>query len=596
MTDRSHQLLLLSSICLFLTTITLCVYWQVRTHDFVNYDDNGYVTSNRHVRSGLTWENVGWAFTSGDMSNWHPLTWLSHMLDCEMYGLDPKGHHLTNLFFHVANTILLFLVLTRMTSAVWRPALVAALFAVHPLHVESVAWVAERKDVLSGFFCMIAMLAYAWYTERPGPWRYLVVWLSFALGLMAKPMLVTLPFVLLLLDYWPLSRLGLSSTRDNLKKAWKRVREKLPLFALALASCIVTFLVQRHGPAVQSLEQISFQSRIANALVAYVGYMVKMIRPSHLAVYYPHPMNSLPAWQVVGATLVLISISIVTFRQMRSRPYLIVGWLWYLGMLVPVIGILQVGGQAMADRYTYLPMIGLFISVTWGVSGMIPRWAGHKVVLSVATGLLVLALALSAWFQAHYWRNSETLFEHALQVTANNQLAHNQLGLALSRQGRTDEAIGHFLEALRITPQYVNAHINLGNAFKDQGKLSMAVSEYQKALHFVANHITARNNLGIVFAMQGDIEKAVALFSGVLKLDPNNTRALNNMGIALAKQGKFDKAIQHFSKALRIDPESASARKNLEQALIRQGNATGTPLSPLLPFPTSSGPGPHGSR
>ena len=561
---RPHRLELI--ICLLLIVVTLAAYWQVQNHDFVNYDDSLYVTKNRHVQAGLTWEGVTWAFTSGHASNWHPLTWLSHMLDCEIFGLNPKGHHINNLLFHVANTLLLFLVLRWMTGAFWRPAIVAALFALHPLHVESVAWVAERKDVLSTFFWLLTMFSYVWYVKSPGVKRYSLVVLAFALGLMAKPMLVTLPFVLLLLDYWPLRRLA----TDKVKKNWELVREKLPLFALAAASCIITFLVQQHGPAVQSLEQISLQSRIANALVSYASYIVKIIWPSHLAVYYPHPMDSLLAWQVVGAVFLLVCISIVFFRESERHPYLIVGCLWFLGTLVPVIGIVQVGGQAMADRYTYVPLIGLSICIAWGIASMVAKWTNPKTVLSISTVLVLSVLSICTWLQVRHWRNSITLFEHALTVTANNQLAHNQLGFALSKEGRTKEAIEHYLQALRITPQYVNAHINLGNAFKVQGKLDKAADQYRKALRFVPNQLTAKNNLGIVLAMQGNVEESISLFSQVPRIDPGNVRAHNNMGIALAKQGKFDKAIHHFSEALRIDPESASAQKNLQKVLERQ--------------------------
>ncbi len=560
------------TICLFLIVTTIAVFWPVLNHGFVNYDDTRYVTMNENVRAGVSWKGVAWAFTSGHASNWHPLTWLSHMLDCEIYALNPKGHHVTNLLFHLANTVLLFLALRWMTAAFWRPAIVAALFALHPLHVESVAWIAERKDVLSTLFWMLTMLAYAWYVKSPEFMRYLFVVLSFALGLMAKPMLVTLPFVLLLLDYWPLKRLSTEAfaAKDRLKHNWRLVREKLPLFVLTVASCITTFLVQQHGAAVQSLEQISLQSRIENAFVSYAKYITKMIWPSRLAVYYPHCKNSLPLWQSMSATLLFVCISVIFFRQIKRHPYLMVGWLWFLGTLVPVIGIVQVGGQAMADRYTYVPLIGLFVAGTWGISRVTTAWANHKVFASILTGSVISMFTIFAWFQVGYWSNSITLFEHTLNVTANNQLAHNQLGVALIENGRTEEAIEHYLQALQITPQYVDARINLGNAYKDLGKLEKAIDQYRKALGFSPNNLTVKNNLGIVLAIQGNIEQAITLFSQVLQIDPDNARAHNNMGIALAERGQLDEAVRHFSEALRINPASTSARKNLRQALTRQ--------------------------
>jgi tetratricopeptide (TPR) repeat protein len=556
-------------ICLAFIAATFAVYWQVQTHDFLNYDDTLYVTKNRHVQAGLTWKGLAWAFATGHASNWHPITWVSHMLDCQIFGVSAGKHHFTNVSFHLANTLLLYWVLKWMTGTLWRSAVVAALFCLHPLHVESVAWVAERKDVLSTFFWILTMGAYVSYVKKPHVTRYVLVVLCFAWGLMAKPMVVTLPFVLLLLDYWPLGRLGTeaSPNRQTFKKRMKPLWEKAPLFFLSLASCVITFLVQRHGPAVQSLEQVPLANRFANALVSYVQYLKKMIWPRGLAVYYPHPGDALPPWQIVGAFFLLGCISLIVCLKARRHPYLIVGWLWFLGTLVPVIGFVQVGGQAMADRYTYVPLIGLFLAGVWGMNSLAAKWTTRKsVLLSIAFSVLSV-LGYSSWRQVARWKNNITLFQHALQVTTDNQLAHNQVGFALSKEGKVEEGIEHFLEALRITPQYVNAHINLGNAYKDQGKLEQAAEHYRKVLQFVPNHVTAKNNLGILLAMEGKMEASMALFSDVLKIDPENVRAHNNLGIALAKQGKFDEAINHFSEALRVDPTSAFARKNLDQAL-----------------------------
>ena len=572
LSTRRHRLQFVVSLFLLMATIT--VFWQVRDHDFVSYDDNLYVTQNPHVQSGLTEDSIIWAFTSGHASNWHPLTWLSHMLDYELFGLDPKGHHLTNLLLHGANTVLLFLVLSWMTGALWEPAVVAALFALHPLHVESVAWVAERKDLLSTFFWIITMFAYVRYVRNPGHRSYLSLVLVFALGLMAKPMLVTLPLVLLLLDYWPLKRLGIgvSASNNNQNRPWKLIREKTSLLTLAAGSCLVTLLVQRQGTALQSLEQFSLQDRVANALVSYEKYIEQMIWPRRLAVYYPHPLDNLPVWQIAGAILFLACTTILVVRKARPHPYLIVGWLWFLGTLAPVIGIVQVGGQAMADRYTYVPLIGLFISMAWGVSSVVTRWPRLQGAVSTVTVCVISLLTISTWFQLHHWKNSIVLFEHALKVTSNNQLAHNNLGLALSKEGRIEEAVEHFSQALLITPQYVHAHINLANAYKDQGNLKKAEDHYRQALGFVPDDATAKNNLGIVIAMQGRTDEAVALFSEVLRADPDNALAHNNMGIALAKSGEFDKAVEHFSEALRINPDSASARRNLQQVQTRKGS------------------------
>jgi Tfp pilus assembly protein PilF len=560
-------------ICLFLILATTGVFWQVRNHDFVNYDDTRYVTKNANVQGGLTVKGLIWAFTTGDVSNWHPLTWISHMLDCQIHGLDPGGHHLTNVFLHAVNGGLLFLVLRLMTGAVWRSAIVSALFALHPLHVESVAWVAERKDVLSTFFWLLTMLAYTWYVKRPGFEKYLTVVAALALGLMAKPMLVTLPFVLLLLDYWPLGRFDVEvpSIGNNLKRLWRLVWEKWSLFLLSLASSIITFLVQQRGLAVQPLELIPAESRIANAFVSYASYVWKMIWPTHLAVYYPHPLESLQKWQIMAAAFLVLSIFGMVLWGIRRRPYLIVGWLWYLGTLVPVIGLVQVGGQAMADRYTYVPLIGLFISFVWGISDITATRSRLKGALAVSAAVVVVIFAICTSFQLRHWKNTKTLFEHALQVTSRNQLAHNQLGLALLKEGSPEKATEHLLEALRITPQYVHAHINLGNAYKDQGEVDKAEQEYRRALRYVPSHATANNNLGILLAMRGKTDEALTLFSKVLEIDPDNARAHNNMGIALAKRGEFGKAIEHFSAALRIDPQHASARQNLKRALDRQG-------------------------
>lgn len=458
-------------VCLLLIVATLAVFQQLPEYDFVNIDDYYYVTENVHVTRGLTREGIIWAFTTLHANNWHPLTWLSHMLDCQLFGLKPGMHHLTNLLLHMANSTLLLLVLKRMTGALWRSAFAAALFALHPLHVESVAWVAERKDVLSTLFWLLTVWGYAGYVEYPGRNRYLLVLLFFALGLMAKPMLVTLPFILLLLDYWPLGRVKLWESREGGSGGIQRssalhlVREKIPFFALTLASGIVTVVAQYKGGAVRSLNLLPLDVRIANALVSYVGYIGKMIWPQHLAIFYPHP-GALPTWQVVGAGLLLLSLSIILLRAAGRFPYLGVGWLWYLGTLVPVIGLVQVGDQAMADRYTYVPLIGLFVLIAWGIPDLMARWRYRQIALTISAVIVVFCCTVSTWSHVKHWRNGTALFTHAVNVTADNALAHDGLGFALARQGRLDEAIAHYSEALRIKPGYAKARYNLEHALR----------------------------------------------------------------------------------------------------------------------------------
>lgn len=564
-------------VVLFLTITTVTAFWQVRNYEFVILDDDKYVTENSHVRDGLTWEGFVWAFTTMHANFWHPLTWISHMLDCELYGLDSGGHHFTNLLIHLANTLLLFLVLERMTGALWPSAFVAAMFALHPLHVESVAWVAERKDVLSTFFFVLTIGCYVRYVERPGINRYLLVLLSFALGLMAKPMLVTLPFVLLLLDYWPLGRFkfgqpsGNSSAQaqksdrpNNHRSSFLRlVVEKSPFFVLAAVSCIVAFLAQEHGGALRALNLFPIEVRIANAVIAYSGYIGKTIWPLHLAVFYPHP-GMLPLWQVIGAGLFLVSTSVLVIRAAHSFAYLTVGWLWYLGTLVPVIGLVQVGDHAMADRYTYVPLIGLFIMITWGSCDISKIWRYRRIVLPISMGALLCASMIRTGFQLRYWQNSTTLFEHALDVTADNTLAHTNLGVILAGQGKLDEAVSHYSQALRINPDHLEARINMGAALAAQDKLDEAVAHYSHALHIKPDFAGAHYNLGNALVAQGRLTEAITHFHEALRIKPNDAEVHNNLGIVLAKQGKAEKAITHFHEALRITPGYTLARKNLE--------------------------------
>ena len=566
-------------VCLFLIVATLAVYWQVQNFDFVNFDDGKYVAENQHVQEGLTVESIVWAFKTIHAGNWHPLTWLSHMLDCRLFGLNPGRHHLTNLFFHIANTLLLFVVFRRMTGSLWQSAFVAALFALHPSHVESVAWISERKDVLSTFFWMLTMWGYIRYVDHLSVHRYLLVILFFVLGLMSKPMLVTLPFVLLLLDFWPLKRIQIEPSDPDIGNVRQKsnflfpVLEKVPLIALAAASSMVTFYAQKHGGAVASLDVIPLKARIANALVVYVKYIGNMIYPAKLAALYPHPVI-LPLWQTSGACLLLVSISFAAIISVRQRPYVAAGWLWYLGTLVPVIGLVQVGNQAMADRYTYVPLIGLFVIIAWGVPELVISWKHRIKWLSLLATIMLAALMVVTWKQVGYWKNSITLFEHTLEVTSNNYVPHNNLGLALDQQGRTKEAIEHYLQALRIQPAYAAAHNNLGNALNKLGRTEDAVNHYLQALRITPDFKEAHNNLGVVLDKQGRTEEAVAHYLQALRINPDYADAHSNLGNALKKLGRTEEAIDHYLQVLRIQPDFEEVHNNLGNALLKQGKDT----------------------
>ncbi|MHC4571781.1 MAG: tetratricopeptide repeat protein [Planctomycetota bacterium] len=571
-------------ICIFLILATFAAYWPVLKCEFVKYDDDKYVTDNHQVKSGLSWQGVRWAFTTGHASNWHPVTWLSHMADCKLFGLQAGAHHLTNLLLHIANTLLLFSVLKRMTGALWPSAFVAAVFGLHPLHIESVAWVAERKDVLSTFFWMLTMWAYVLYAERPGVGRYLLTLVLFVLGLMAKPMLVTLPFVLLLLDYWPLERIRLSRHEGNgelqntneqnthrQKPILHLLFEKVPFFVISAISSVVTVFVQRIGGAVPTMEAMGIKVRIGNAVVSYIGYIEKMLWPSGLAVLYPHPAGSLSMTKamVCGLLLVLISICLIYFGL--RRRYLAVGWLWYIGTLVPVIGLVQVGGQAMADRYTYIPLTGLFIIIAWGASELVAGWRYRKVVATTLAVVVLTAAVGSTRLQLRHWQNSLTLFKRTLDVTSKNWLIHNNYANVLKETGRVDEAIEHFHKSLRIKPKSAEIHNNLGSALDKLGRVDEAIEHYKKALKLKPRFSEAHYNLATVLSKQGKIDEAIAEYREALRLKPRDVDALNNLGFALAEQGNFNGAIKHYRKALGLEPENIIAHGRLGLALAAVG-------------------------
>ena len=544
---------------------TLFLYWEIQYHDFVSFDDPLYVVENPNVKKGFSLKSILWSFsffTTGP--NWIPLSWLSHILDYQLYGLNPRGHHLNNLLLHLANTILLFLVLSRMTKTVWRSAFVSALFAVHPLHVESVAWVSERKDVLSTLFLMLTLWSYARYVELASMKRYLAVLFFFVLGLMAKSMLVSLPFVLILLDYWPLGRFGFyGKSREQICTLLILIKEKVPLFVLSFAMSLLTFFSQKGAGAVYSFDVFPLPLRISNALLAYMKYIEKTFYPNKLAVFYPY-LGKLIWWQVLGAFVLLVCITCFALRNIKTLPWLTVGWLWYLGMLFPVIGIVQVGLQSMADRYTYVSIIGIFIIASWGLYSLSRRFRYGKIIFVIVGFTLFISLSIFSWYQIQYWRNDQTLFRHALNVTTGNHVAHNNLGLALFREGKLEEAASHFSMALKIRPQSLDYRSNMGAVLAKQGKFEEAVPYLVWVTDRMPSYSGANYNLGLLYFNQGRFEKAIECFKRIVKFEPDFAKAYFQLGRIMTLQGRYDDALSHFSKALHIDPQYQEARLNIE--------------------------------
>ena len=624
------------SICLFLALSTLVLYWPVTRHEFVNYDDTDYVTQNTYVQAGLTGKSLAWAWGSEVARNWHPVTMFSHMLDCQLFGMRSSWHHLTSLLFHVANTLLLFLLLKSLTGAVWRSALVAALFAFHPLHVESVAWVAERKDVLSTFFFLLTLWAYEAYagksegrnpkTEARNPnrrptithRRLLCCGLAlglFALGLMSKPMLVTVPFVLLLLDFWPLCRMPNAQSRTThhasrftpqsqiVNPLLGLILEKLPFLTLSAASCVITFRVQQSGGAVLDVRNLPMAGRVANALMSYARYLGKMVWPEDLAALYLRKAPW-PAWQVGLAAGFLLAVSVAAIRLARRRPYLAVGWFWYLGTLVPVIGLVQVGMQSLADRYTYIPLIGIFIVLAWGGWELVGFWRLATAVPATVAGLALSACMVLTRAQLPYWQNSERLFQRMITATEGNYMAHynlgnlysrqdklaeavqqyeaaisaepnyaeaqNNLGTVLLRLGRFDEAIAHHAAAFRIKPEYLYCY-NLANAYANAGKSGEAIAQYHQALQLNPTASDAHHNLGLVWQAQGKSEEAMAEFRAALKLRPDYESAEHHLANRLADAGRLDEAIAHYLAVIRLDPKHAESYNGLGICYAMQG-------------------------
>jgi tetratricopeptide (TPR) repeat protein len=590
----------------------------VRHFSFLNYDDAGSISRNTMVSQGLSWEGLRWAFRSLEFCNWQPLTWLSHGLDCQLYGLDAGAHHVTNLLFHAANVLLLFGVLQRMTGAAWRSALVAALFAWHPMHVESVAWVAERKDVLCAFFGLLSLRAYVRYAQQSGTsnqWSvinnrasaasaagkvlrtagygslitdhrllfYLLSLLCFALGLMSKPMLVTWPFVLLLLDYWPLKRRmkdefrmqksgSEPGSRSIIHRSYFILLEKLPFFALAAASCVITYMAQSRGGAVAPVREVSGMLRFENVLVSYATYLLKLFWPARLAVFYPLP-PSFPLWEVAVAGLALVTVTALVIWQVRSRPWLAVGWFWFLGMLVPVIGLVQVGDQALADRYTYLPSIGLSIALVWGAVGMPGLNRRRKLLLAGLGGLGLAACLVQTRFELQFWHDSQRLFERALAVAGDSPLAHSSLASALMEQGEAEAAERHYRRALEFLPGSALAHNDLGVALAGAGKSPEAEAQLREAIRLDPRMGSAYNNLGKLLTEERRLDEAAAILQTVLKLDPTNETAHCKLGFVWAQEGDLQKAADEFAAAARVAPQDADVQNMLARLLLQVGGA-----------------------
>jgi len=570
------------AVSLFLAAISLAVFGQTIRYDFVNFDDDLYVYNAPAIQAGLTRQGIALAFTSQHARNWHPLATISHMLDCQLYGLKAGGHHATNVILHTIAVLLLFRVLREMTGAVWKSTIVAALFAVHPLHVESVAWVSERKDVLSAVFFLLMLNAYVRYARAPSITRYLLVAVLFTAGLMSKPMLVTAPVILLLLDYWPLRRFKqYSSTTGKVLNSGKQLRtkqqlflEKIPLLLLSAGSCFVTFVLQKR--ATGAIPPLPFLWRVQNALVSYVMYLWETLWPTHLAVFYPHPNNTVPIWTVVLAVALLLAITVSAIVFRNKRPYVFTGWFWYLVMLLPVIGFVQVGEQGHADRYTYLPHIGLFLLAVWLAADLVAVHQARSRLAIATAVVIILALGWAAFIQTSYWRNSETLWTHAVDVTSDNDFAHNNLGYLCVDQGDLDKAIAHFEAALRIRSRKLDPHYNVGSAFvrmnladalARKGQPDEAMVHYEEAIRLQPNYADAYYNRGNVLFAEGRIDEAMADWEKTLQIQPNDADAHTCIGNALLRKGSLKEAIAHYEKALALAPGDPHSRNNIAWVL-----------------------------
>jgi protein O-mannosyl-transferase len=577
-------------IVLGLAVMTFGIYAQVIRHQFITLDDGSYIKDNPMVHCGVTLAGLAWAFTTFYEGNWHPLTWIAHMIDSQLFDMNAGGHLLINALIHVANTLLLFWFLSRTTQARWPSALVAAFFALHPVHVESVAWAAERKDTLSTFFGLLSLISYTRYAEAHSRKWYVWTALTLALGLLAKPMLVTWPFVMLLLDYWPLRRVPQSTSRKNLLVSiMPLLREKLPLFLIVAASCVVTFFAQSYGGAVRTFTDVPIALRLLNALVSYAKYLLLTFWPHDLAVYYPFTPASMPAWQMIGAAFLLIGITAFCLVQRKGRPYLIVGWLWFLGTLVPVIGLVQVGGQTMADRYFYIPSIGLFVALVFGLVHIAKTRRVAPPLSAAIAGVVLLVLAALTNAQIHLWSDSFTLFNHALGVTPPNLIVENSLGIAMDNSGRYDEAAAHFEKALQVQRDHYEVLTNMGVTRYHQGQLSEAIEYYQAAIRSQPDAPEPHAQLGLALWGQNRNEAAYDEVRRASQLAPKDANIRNYLGIALGRMGRFPEAIDQLHEALRLNPNSADAHNNLGLALL----ASGKPQESIPEFQAALGLNPE---
>jgi tetratricopeptide (TPR) repeat protein len=590
-------------VVIFLIVASFIAYGRILENGFINFDDNLYITENNHIKSGINPKNIKWTFSAVVSGNWHPLTMLSHTLDWSLFGANASGHHLVSLFLHIGAVVFLFLFLNKTTKNLWPSAFAAALFALHPLRVESVAWASERKDVLSMFFGMASIYTYAFYAESSKLSRYFLCLILFALSLMSKPMLVTLPFVLLLLDYWPLGRQKASTpvsvpvlvnkkagTKNNKQRkadctSEKKISttltnrspiirsllwEKAPFILLTIVSSIVTVWAQNKGSLIASMEQLPFPARVANAIISYVSYLGKIFWPVDLAVFYPYE-HSFPLWQILVSCFLMIGITITVIYAMKKLPFLFVGWFWYLGTLIPVIGLVQVGGQAMADRYTYLPSIGIAIMLAWGIPLLFPHEDMRKKILFPTGITALIILAVLTWRQCGYWKNSLDLFNHALRITRDNNQVHNNIGLALFEEGKTEEAIDHYNKAIRIKPD-VLVYFNRGNAFSKLGQYQRAVEDLSRVIHWKPDYASAYSNRGVAYHELGQDQQAIKDYNEAIRQEPDNASAYSNRGVAYHKLGQDQQAIKDYNEAIRQEPDNASAYSNRGVTYLRQGN------------------------
>jgi tetratricopeptide (TPR) repeat protein len=548
-----------------IVVIVFCVYCQVLNFDFVSYDDPNYIS---YSSKKLSLNNITELFVAIDYANWHPLTWLSLMLDHHFYGSYAGGYHLTNLIFHIINTLLLYIVLVMMTGSEYRSAAVAALFALHPLHVESVAWVTERKDVLSTMFWMLTLWAYILYAKKPSIGRYLSVVVFFILGLMSKPMLVTLPFVLLLLDYWPLGRFkaGQNIPECNVhigsQKASFLLMEKIPLFLITAGSSLLTYIAQNSYKTVATFYNVSLFHRILNAVNSYADYLRKIFWFHNLSPFYLYPKN-FEIWQMAGSLLLLVAVTLLTVYLLKKIPYLAVGWFWYLGTLVPVIGLIQVGSQAMADRYTYVPLIGIFIIMAWGIPQALEGLRNGRIIAAAIASAFLIFIVPASYMQAAIWKNDFTLFGHVIKINPRDVRAYQVIGHAMANNGEYDKALYYYSMALKYDPEYYPSYLNAGNVLQEMGKLKEAIDCYQKALTFDEKPAEAHYNLGIIFIETNHSDKAIFHFKQALAITPDDSDTHNNLGVALMKEGNIQEALGHFQDALRLNPQDESAKKNI---------------------------------